>query len=479
MSPARNTARGHSDWSVLSQEVERLERELAASRKREHRARREIEESRERFERLLAATRIFTQTLSGGRQRRKNIGRYLRAEHAVDRALSEASSLEAVAANVLRNLAEHLGWQVALLWVAGEETLRCVADWHRPNAVPEGFCAGPLADAPLARRAFAREAVAINGPVWEASREPSDPANGPNGALAFPINQGRQVFGAVELLGGQIGDHSEELLYTVRLIGGRLGQFVERHQVQEEIRGAEARLRFATEAGRLGLLDWNVATGESRCSGALASIFGLPLEGATLTYEDLLARVYCDDRERVKGTFDTSIFDGAPYDLEFRITAPDGVRWIHLKGRVHTGEAGKPTRVLGIMLDITEKKRTERESERLRSLEASIHAEAAERDRVSRELHDRVAHSMGVAHQSLQLYEALVERDPERAHDKLRTAQEMTKLALEQTRNLSMELRRSETEDGLVPALRGLLEVASPPRERSRCSRITSAGNST
>ena len=162
------------------------------------------------------------------------------------------------------------------------------------------------------------------------------------------------------------------------------------------------------------------------------------------------------------GEMPRSLAAGTPYDLEFRITTPGGVRWVHLKGRVHTDEAGASTRVLGIMLDITEMKRAERASECLRSLEAGASAEAAERERISRELHDRVAHSMGVAHQSLQFHEALVEKDPERAHGKLRTAQEMTKLALEQTRNLSMELRRSETENGLLPALQDLIEVAVP-----------------
>jgi signal transduction histidine kinase len=49
-----------------------------------------------------------------------------------------------------------------------------------------------------------------------------------------------------------------------------------------------------------------------------------------------------------------------------------------------------------------------------------------------------------------------------RAHGKLQTAKEMTKTALEQTRNLSMELRRPETENGLVAALQDLLEVAVP-----------------
>jgi signal transduction histidine kinase len=49
-----------------------------------------------------------------------------------------------------------------------------------------------------------------------------------------------------------------------------------------------------------------------------------------------------------------------------------------------------------------------------------------------------------------------------RDRGKLHTAKEMTKTALEQTRNLSMELRRTETENGLVPALQDLLEVAVP-----------------
>jgi hypothetical protein len=42
-----------------------------------------------------------------------------------------------------------------------------------------------------------------------------------------------------------------------------------------------------------------------------------------------------------------------------------------------------------------------------------------------------VAHAMGVAHQSLQLYEALAKKDPVRAESKLHTAKEMTKTALE------------------------------------------------
>jgi signal transduction histidine kinase len=86
-----------------------------------------------------------------------------------------------------------------------------------------------------------------------------------------------------------------------------------------------------------------------------------------------------------------------------------------------------------------------------------------ERQRISRELHDRVAHSMGVAHQSLQLYEAFLKKNPSSAAAKLDLAKETTRAALESTRNLSMELRRSEAEEGVVAALEDLVEAAVPP----------------
>ena len=70
-------------------------------------------------------------------------------------------------------------------------------------------------------------------------------------------------------------------------------------------------------------------------------------------------------------------------------------------------------------------------------------ARAHERRMVARELHDRVAHTMGVVHQSLQLYEAFRERDPEAAEQKLELAKRKAAEAMEDTRDLSQTLRTS------------------------------------
>ena len=371
----------------------------------------------------------------------------------------------------MKTLGDNLGWQGAVLWVAGEETLRCIEIWHKPNAAPDGFEEACLRTRCVRGEGLPGIAWAENRPVW-AGELPQEggfgsEADSPEGrlrsVLAFPISGAGDPCGIIELFGSEVLHRDEELHYTVWLVGRRIGQFVDRRRAEKELHEAEERLRLATEAGRVGLLDLDVLTGESRCSGAMAGIYGYSPGEFNPSYEGLLSKIHPDDRGRVRRTLDASIDAGTPHELEFRIVRPAGdVRWVHSKGRVHLDGRGVPARVLGVFIDVTEQKQSEQERDRLRSLEVGAHAEMAERERVSRELHDRVAHSMGVAHQSLQLYEALAEKDPVRADSKLHTAKEMTKTALEQTRNLSMELRRPETENGLVPALQDLLEVAVP-----------------
>ena len=135
-------------WAAGSRgfEVMRLEQELAESRARERRARYEATEMRERFERLLDASKRFTRTLSDRRRQLLTSRQHLLIHHALDGILAEAAGLEDAAAGVLKTLGDNLGWQGAVLWVAGEETLRCIEIWHKPNAAPRRFRGGMPAD---------------------------------------------------------------------------------------------------------------------------------------------------------------------------------------------------------------------------------------------------------------------------------------------------------------------------------------------
>ena len=481
-----------SDWGIWfptddrDTEVERLRRELRESRGREQIARRDAADTRKRFDRLLESSRRFTHTLRDIKVQQHMGRRRLFTQQAVGLVLAEARDLSDAGSSILEILGENLGWSLAVLWTPGGEpggdgqTLRCEAVWHRTDFSAADF------EAACRKASFSR-GEGLPGRAWKKNRavwagdlglEDSEGgfreeavAAGLRGALAFPITSDSRTFGVIELLGDEVLRHDKSLLYTVGLVGSRLGQFAERRRAEEELRRSEAWLRQATEAGRVGLLDWDLRTDESRCSGAMAEIFGFPPGEYAPSYEGFLGMVHPEDLGRVRRTLDAAVAAGAAHELKYRIVRPDGaVRWVYAQGQVYLDADGTPARVLGVAQDITEQQQAEWERGRLHSLEVATRAEAAERGRISRELHDRVAHLMGVAHQSLLLYEALAEKDPQRADERLQTAKETTRTAMEATRNLSMELRRSETENGLGPALRDLLTVAVPESVHTKLS---------
>lgn len=86
-----------------------------------------------------------------------------------------------------------------------------------------------------------------------------------------------------------------------------------------------------------------------------------------------------------------------------------------------------------------------------------------ERRRVARELHDKVAHSLGVALNSLELHEAYLEQDPSRAMRELRVAAHAVRGALRAVQELSADLRGHETRDGIEHALRDYLGMVATP----------------
>lgn len=95
-------------------------------------------------------------------------------------------------------------------------------------------------------------------------------------------------------------------------------------------------------------------------------------------------------------------------------------------------------------------------------LEKAHQSHAEERRRISRELHDRVAHSIMVAFRSLEIFEMYRTKDSSKAEARLDLAKSTTQEALELTRSLSRELRDTSAEEGLEVALSELLDINVP-----------------
>lgn len=150
-------------------------------------------------------------------------------------------------------------------------------------------------------------------------------------------------------------------------------------------------LQFAFDAAQLGWWDWDILTDQITWSDKPQNIFDAQSRLGH-TFGGFLLNVHDDDRERIERAVNRAIATGDPYEVELRIVQSDGTcRWFFAKGQVYRDDQGRPVRMAGIDMDITQRKLSD---EALRRSEAEARAVAAELETVM----DTVPALMFVAH---------------------------------------------------------------------------------
>jgi PAS domain S-box-containing protein len=144
---------------------------------------------------------------------------------------------------------------------------------------------------------------------------------------------------------------------------------------QEELRSSEERLRMALRGAGLAPWDWDLRSGVVMWTPEHNRLMGLPEELHRGSYRAFMDRVHPDDRIAVSAAIARATGGGEDYRAEFRAVHPGGeVRWIAGYGRPLPGPDGRPARLIGVIRDVTERKRAEEERERLH---ATVEAERA------------------------------------------------------------------------------------------------------
>ena len=137
-----------------------------------------------------------------------------------------------------------------------------------------------------------------------------------------------------------------------------------RHTVLQrtgELRRSEQRLRLTVEAANVGLWDWDLQSNAIWFSPEWKRQIGFAEHEIPNRFEEWQSRIHPGDLERVSAT--TKAYHEKPwadYGVEFRLRHKDGsYRWILSKASLITDAQGKPIRMLGSHLDITERKQAE------------------------------------------------------------------------------------------------------------------------
>lgn len=114
---------------------------------------------------------------------------------------------------------------------------------------------------------------------------------------------------------------------------------------------------YAVEAARIGTWQRNLITNEMTISSMLAGILGLPERQICLSPEEWETLIFPDDMPLIDDALQAAIQTERPIDLEHRLLDRQGrILWVASRGVVSKNEAGKPIRVGGVIVDITEKK---------------------------------------------------------------------------------------------------------------------------
>lgn len=139
----------------------------------------------------------------------------------------------------------------------------------------------------------------------------------------------------------------------------------QRRQAEEVLRRTERRLRAAQQAGGVGTFELDIPTDRCSWSPELEALYGLPPGGYDGTPAAWAALVHPDDVPQAEAALERALVTSA-FESEWRVMHPDGeLRWLECRGWVERDDAGRPLRMLGVQVDITERKRAEAQARRL------------------------------------------------------------------------------------------------------------------
>ena len=141
---------------------------------------------------------------------------------------------------------------------------------------------------------------------------------------------------------------------------GTVQDITERKKTDKALRTNEERLALAQEAASMGMFDWDIIHDQAVCNERYFRIFGLEPQERMLAEEEWLGMVHPDDRGQAQREVRSTLEDRAPYNTEYRIVWADkSTKWVNSKAHVFHDENGNPQRMIGVVTDITERKKAE------------------------------------------------------------------------------------------------------------------------
>ncbi|MBN3875417.1 MULTISPECIES: PAS domain S-box protein [unclassified Nostoc] len=150
-------------------------------------------------------------------------------------------------------------------------------------------------------------------------------------------------------------------------------ELAERQRTEAALKASEEKLKLTLSFAGIGYWEWNPITHQIFASENAIRCFGSDLSDVNWTYEKWLNQVYPEDREWVEQELRQAIATQTDYAVEYRVVWQDGsIHWVSAKGRGVYDATGQLLRMLGVLIDITERKLSEEERRRAQMLQIEL-----------------------------------------------------------------------------------------------------------
>jgi PAS domain S-box-containing protein len=204
--------------------------------------------------------------------------------------------------------------------------------------------------------------------------------------MTVPMRFGDELIGALTLFMARSGrsyaqadvEFAMELAALAAPVVVNVRLLEKQRAAAAALRVSEERLRLATDAGNIGIWDWDVSTNTIAWSDNVYAVHGLEPGRFGGRVEDFFALIHPDDRETLTQQIESALHDKDVFAAEYRTVFPDGsTRWLSTQGHLYRNPDNVATRMVSAIIDVTERHRVE---ERLRLLDAINEATRAAAD---------------------------------------------------------------------------------------------------
>jgi PAS domain S-box-containing protein len=135
----------------------------------------------------------------------------------------------------------------------------------------------------------------------------------------------------------------------------------ERKRAEIALADARSRLDAALQAGAIATWTWDIANNMLFADAHLARLFNLSSsEGDGALLDKYVRAIHPDDVQNVMTSLQRSVQSGEPYKADYRVVQEDGsIKWVTARGQVERDRTGRPVRMPGVLVDISERKELE------------------------------------------------------------------------------------------------------------------------